>query len=210
MIMKTKVWIMIYFLVMSVTLTVAQTDTISSGFFKPNTRNYSVTNAVEVESLFPMFFYGGYHLGVGYRYQKIRVRVSVINGGTYDAEPAGVSNHSAQFKRFYKPSPGIFLGYNFWKNMEFYGFLEHHTFGIEQKSTGWQQNIHSIDYGFGLGYQFFIGRYVYIQPAFHVYLRAEKTLQFSNIQYKIPTTDLAPVIRVGVRLWKRFPGTRHP
>ena len=183
----------------------AQTDSIKHNIFKPNPRNYSVKQAIEIESLFPMFLYGGYHVGFGYRYQKLRIRVSVINGGTYDAEPAGVSNHSSQFKRYYKPSPGIFLGYNLWKNMDFYGFLENHTFGIEQKSTKQQQNIHSIDYGFGLGYQFFIGRYIYIQPAFHVYMRSAKKLEFNNIEYSIPTMDLAPVIRIGVRLCKQFP-----
>jgi hypothetical protein len=180
----------------------AQTE---GSFFKPNPPNYLVTHAVEVESLFPMFFYGGYHVGLGYRFKKFRVRVSVINGGTYDAESAGISNNSDNFKRYYKPSPGIFLGYNLWKNLECYGFLENHTFAIEQKSTGVKQNIHSIDYGGGIGYQFFIGRYLYIQPAFHIYMRSAQNLQFDNQEYTIPTMDLSPVIRVGVRLWKQFP-----
>ena len=47
--------------------------------------NYKVQQALEIESLFPMFFTGGYHLGLCYRYQKFRIRASVINGGSYDA-----------------------------------------------------------------------------------------------------------------------------
>ncbi len=114
--------------------------------------------ALEVESLFPMFLTGGYHIGVGYRYEKLRVRVSVINGGSYDAEKSGVNNSSADFKRYYKTSPGVFLGYNVWKNLEVYTYLELHTFQIEQKSTGMKKDLFSVDAGGGVGYQFFIGK----------------------------------------------------
>jgi hypothetical protein len=175
-----------------------------STFLKPIPANYEVKHAIEVESLFPMFFFGGYHIGVGYRYKKFRVRVSLINGGTYDTEPAGVRSNS-DFKRYYKPSPGIFLGYNIWKNLEIYAYLEHHTFQITQKSTGDTRNIVSIDFGPGIGYQFFIGRYLYIQPAMHVYFRTNNSADFGTQTYHIPNVDLSPVIRVGVRLWKQFP-----
>jgi hypothetical protein len=177
----------------------------SGTFLKPVPANYEVKQAIEVESLFPMFFYGGYHFGAGYRYQKWRVRVSVINSGTYDVESAGVSNNSKDFGRFYKTSPGIFLGYNVWKNLEVYGFLEHHTFEIQQKTTGQRQDLKSVDFGPGIGYQFFFGRYLYLQPALHLYLRADNALSFPGQEYHIPRADLSPVIRIGVRLWKQFP-----
>ncbi|SEN15949.1 hypothetical protein SAMN04488505_108223 [Chitinophaga rupis] len=180
-------------------------QTKEGSFFRPFPANYEVKQAIEVESLFPMFFTGGYHIGIGYRYRKFRIRASVINGGTYNAEPAGVSNSSSDFKRFYKTSPGFFLGYNAWKNLEVYAFLEHHTFQIEQKSTGQRQDLTSVDFGPGIGYQFFIGRYLYIQPAFHVYIRANKSETFPSQTYKIPNIDLSPVIRIGCRLWKQFP-----
>jgi hypothetical protein len=100
-----------------------------------------------------MFITGGYHFAVGYRYRKFRVRViSIINGGNYDAEPAGLKNSSPDFKRFYNTSPGIFLGYNIWKNLEIYTYLESHTFGIKQESSGITKDIHSIDTGLGISY----------------------------------------------------------
>jgi hypothetical protein len=167
-----------------------------------STRAYEVKHALEVESLVPMFITGGYHLGVGYRYEKFRFRISVINGGTYNAEPAGIKNSSADFKRYYKTSPGFFLGYNIWKNLEIYTFLEFHTFEIEQKSTGIKKDIHSTDFGGGISYQFFIGRSFYIQPGFHVYLRNDNKLMFGNQQYQISNVDLAPVLRLGYRLWQ--------
>lgn len=165
--------------------------------------SYDVKQAIEVESLFPMFFTGGYHFAAGYRYEKFRVRVSVINGGHYDAEPAGVHNSSSDFKRYYRPSPGLFLGYNLWHNLEAYTFLEAHTFNIEQKSTGISRDIHSTDFGFGLSYQFFIGRSFYIQPGYHIYLRGDKSAGFGLQQYHIPTVDLAPVLRIGYRIWSK-------
>ena len=72
---------------------------------KTHAKSYEVKSAIEVESLVPMFLSGGYHFAVGYRYERFRVRVSIINGGSYDAETAGVNNSSAEFKRFYKTSP---------------------------------------------------------------------------------------------------------
>lgn len=183
----------------------AQNDkTNGSTFWHPIPRNYEVKQAIEVESLVPMFFTGGYHVGVGYRYRKFRVRVSIINGGTYDAEKVGLKNSSPEFKRFYNTSPGIFLGYNIWKNLELYTYLESHTFGIKQESSGITKDIHSVDTGLGISYQFFIGRVFYVQPGIHLYLRGNKSADFSGVQYDIPNADVSPVIRIGARLWKQY------
>ena len=170
---------------------------------KAHSKSYEVKSAIEVESLVPMFLTGGYHFAVGYRYERFRVRVSIINGGTYDAEKAGVNNSSAEFKRFYRTSPGLFLGYNVWRNLELYTYLESHTFDIEQKSTGIHKDIHTIDTGLGLSYQLFVGRYFYIQPGMHVYVRGDKSIDFGDVRYSISNVDLSPVIRLGVRLWSK-------
>lgn len=166
-------------------------------------RSYEVKQAFEVESLVPMFFTGGYHFAVGYRYDRFRIRASVINGGTYNAETAGINNNSDNFKRFYKTSPGIFLGYNVWKNLELYGFAEFHTFSIQQRSTKIEKDIHTVDLGGGVGYQFFIGRYFYIQPALHIYCRKDHRLDFEGTKYNISNIDFSPVLRLGVRLWSK-------
>lgn len=165
--------------------------------------NTKPKQAFEVESLFPMFISGGFHVGLGYRYDRFRARISVINGGNYNAEKAGINNSSGDFKRYYKTSPGIFLGYNVWKNLELYGFTEFHTFEIEQKNSGKKKDLSSTDFGGGIGYQFFVWKGLYLQPAFHVYCRKRKTLDFGDAQYKISGVDLSPVIRIGYRLWDK-------
>jgi hypothetical protein len=66
----------------------AQHDSSQGTFFNPYPRNYQVEQALKVESLIPMYFTVGYHFAIGYRYRKFRLRVSVINGGTYNAETA--------------------------------------------------------------------------------------------------------------------------
>lgn len=184
--------------------------TVSSNLFSQHSVNneskpYSdnVDRAVEVESLFPMFLTGGFHVAAGYRYKKIRVRASVINGGNYNAEKAGINNSSDDFKRRYKTSPGIFLGYAVWKNLEVYTFAEFHTFEIAQRSTGSRKDMHSTDLGGGIGYQFFVWKGAYVQPAVHFYFRKSKSLDFDNAVYTIPRVDFSPVIRIGYRLWSR-------
>ena len=201
--MKTKFFLVAAFLIIAASIH-AQSDSIKGTFFKPIPRNYEAKHAFEVESLFPMFITGGYHFGLGYRYNKFRFRVSVINGGTYDAEPAGTNNSSPDFKRYYKTSPGFFLGYNVWRNLEVYSFLELHTFEIEQAGTGLKRDIHSTDFGGGFSYQFFFGRHIYLQPGFHIYLRGDNSADFNGTIYHIPNVDLAPVIRVGYRFWSKY------
>lgn len=193
-----------FVVLLSAFTTQAQSDSVKGTFFKHVPRSYHAKQAFEIESLFPMFMTGGYHVGIGYRYDKVRFRVSVINGGTYDAEPAGTINSSPDFKRYYKPSPGFFLGYNIWQNLEIYSFLELHTFEIEQVSSGLKRDIHSTDFGGGISYQFFFGRHIYLQPGFHVYLRGDNSADFNGTIYNIPNVDLAPVVRIGYRLWSKY------
>jgi hypothetical protein len=201
--MKKQIFILTM-LILSATSIFAQTDSTKGSFWKPFPRMYEARQAIEVESLFPMFLTGGYHVGLGYRIDKFRFRVSIINGGTYDAEAAGTKNSSPDFKRYYKTSPGFFFGYNLWKNLEIYSYLELHTFEIEQKSTGLKRDIHSTDIGGGLSYQFFIGKHIYLQPGMHIYLRSDNSANFNVVVYNIPNIDIAPVIRIGYRFWSKY------
>lgn len=200
--MKYALPILIFFIFIATNLT-GQTNT-SPSFWRPSPRNYDVKQALEVESLVPMFFTGGYHFAVGYRYKRFRIRASIINGGTYDAEKAGIKNSSPEFKRYYTTSPGVFFGYNLWKNLELYTYLEFHTFEITQTSTGDKQDVKSTDTGLGISYQFFIGRVFYIQPGVHLYLRKDNSANFNGTIYTIPNADFSPVVRIGARLWKTY------
>ncbi len=190
-------------MIIIVTAVYGQSD--SAGYTPSNQVKHSweAKQAFEAESLFPMFVTGGFHAGLGYRYDKIRLRVSVINGGSYDAEPAGTNNSSPDFKRYYKTSPGLFLGYNIWRNLEAYSFLEFHTFEIEQESSSLKKDIHSTDFGGGISYQFFIGRHIYFQPGFHIYVRGDNHANFNGSDYHIPNVDLSPVVRIGYRIWSQ-------
>jgi hypothetical protein len=188
--------------------------TIASGIHAQNTNNQSldhpnnlhdscsINQAFEIESLAPMFFTGGFHLAVCYRFNEFRIRFSVINGGKYNAETAGINNSADNFKRYYKTSPGVFFGYNIWKGLELYTYLEFHTFEIEQKSSGIKKDMKSTDYGAGISYQYFFGKYFYLQPGLHLYLRKDNSINFGNATYNIPNADISPVIRVGIRLWE--------
>jgi hypothetical protein len=133
------------------------------------------------------------------------VRVSVINGGSYNADNQAVGETDDGYKRYYTTSPGFFLGYNVWKNLEAYAYYERHTFEIEQMATGEKQDLPSNDFGIGISYQFFIGRTFYIQPGVHTYFRSEQSIIFPNGgTYTIPTFEISPVVRLGVRLWRKY------
>jgi hypothetical protein len=202
--MKKQTLLIITLVFAAVTIS-AQSGSTGGTFRRPEPRNYEVKQALEVESLVPMFFTGGYHIGVGYRYNNFRVRVSVINGGTYNADLQAVSGTVDGYKRYYTTSPGFFLGYNVWKNLEIYGYYERHTFEIEQMETGEKQDLPSNDFGIGVSYQFFVGRTFYIQPGVHTYFRSEQSIAFSNGgNYTIPTFEISPVVRLGVRLWRKY------
>jgi hypothetical protein len=184
----------------------AQVETRETGaFWKPDPSNYEVKQAVETESLFPMFFFGGWHIGIGYRYNNFRVRFSVINGGEYNADVQSVKGEIDGYKRYYTTSPGIFIGYNFWKNLELYGYYEKHKFDVIQLSSNETKEISSNDAGIGISFQFFIGRIFYIQPGIHIYFRAERSVTYSDNQtYSIPKVELTPIIRIGARFWKKY------
>jgi hypothetical protein len=202
--MKIQILLFVTMLFLSITSS-AQSDLNSGSFWNPNPRNYEVKQAIEIESLVPMFFTGGYHFGVGYRYERFRFRFSVINGGTYNADVQAAGDVDKGYKRYYTTSPGFFLGYNVWKNLEVYGYYERHTFEVEQMLTHEKLNIPSNDFGIGISYQFFFGRIFYIQPGLHSYFRAEQSITYPDDgTYTIPTFELSPVVRIGARLWKKY------
>jgi len=192
-------------LICTATTLSAQSQSKSGTFWKPNPRNYEARQAFEIESLVPMFFTGGYHFGAGYRFNRFRVRASIINGGSYNVDVQSVKGAIEGYKRYYTTSPGFFLGYNLWRNLELYGYYERHTFKVEQLVTHEKQNLPSNDFGLGMSYQFFIGRTFYIQPGVHTYFRSEQTIKFADSgTYTIPTLEISPVVRLGIRLWRKY------
>jgi len=183
----------------------SQTADSSTSLLKLFSQNKSqVREAIEIESLFPMFFYGGYHLGIGYRFSEFRLRASIIKGGTYNVEPNGLNNSKELFHRLYaRPGYGIFFGMNVLENWELYTYIERHTFGIEQIATFENRTMYSTDFGAGTSYQVFVGRWFYLQPGFHLYIRSSQSIVFTNgKEYSLPRMDISPVIRAGIRIWQ--------
>lgn len=169
--------------------------------FKPARPHYQVQQALEVESVPFVFFSQGYHVAVGYRYERFRVRLSTIDAGTFSSEPS----QPEAFRRVEGPgSLGLFVGYNAWKNLDVYGILERQNFRVSQQATGERARLPTATYGLGVGYQFFLGRTFYVQPGVHLYTRAEKAHTFGNgAAYSLATAEVLPVVRLGIRLWRQ-------
>lgn len=172
-----------------------------NSFLNPSPANYQVAKAIEVEAVPFVYLSGGYHVSIGYRYNRLRFRASIIDAGSYNSQPG-----NADFKRFESSgSFGIFAGYFVWKNLETYGFVDRQVFTVKQNATDESRSLNAVTPGLGIGYQFFIGRYVYIQPALHLYLRSSQEIRFGNgNNYSLATSEISPIIRVGVRPWKRW------
>jgi hypothetical protein len=178
----------------------AQTD-FKGTFWKPSPKNYEVKQAFEIEAVPFVYLSQGYHISLGYRVQKFRFRASLIDAGTFNSE-----NKNDNFERYEtKGTFGFFAGYNVWKNLEMYVFVDKQVFDIKQKSTSETRQINSVSPGIGISYQFFIGRYFYIQPGLHLYLRGSQDVKFTDgVSYTLSPVDFFPVVRFGVRPWKKF------
>ena len=161
--------------------------------------------AIEIESLVPMFFYGGYHAAVAFRFDRFRVRASIINSGSYDAEPAGLVNSSPHFSRYYdNGSCGVFFDYfpfsdPLFGGLHVYAFFESHQWRIVNNDTKQSAAMHTFDVGPGLGYQLLFWNLLYIQPGIHFYFRSAPPIDVGGEQYTIPSIDFSPVLRIGVR-----------
>ena len=67
--MKSKFVLVAAFAILATTIQ-GQPDSTKGTFFYPIPRCYEAKQAFEAESLFPMFIAGGYHVGLGYRYNS--------------------------------------------------------------------------------------------------------------------------------------------
>lgn len=148
----------------------------------------------EVESLFPMYFMGGYHMAAGVRWKDLRVRASCIDGGHYDYEP-----NNKHFERNLGSGCGIFFGYFLWRNLHAYVYVEAQNYIVSDRDTHASKRFDVIDIGPGLGYQYFFYKNIYIQPAAHLYWRQKQQKLVGGTLFTLRNIDVSPTIRIGYR-----------
>lgn len=148
----------------------------------------------EIESLFPMYFMGGYHMAAGVRWKDLRVRASCIDGGHYEYEP-----NNRQFERNLGTGCGIFFGYFLWKYLHAYFYIEAQNYIVSNRDTHDSVRFDVVDIGPGLGYQYFIYKKIYIQPAAHLYWREKQQKLVGGTRYTLRNIDVSPTIRIGYR-----------
>lgn len=160
--------------------------------FMPTLSYADTGTKFEIESLFPMYFYGGRHLAVGVRVDDVRIRASCIDGGRYDYEP-----DNPTFERNLGTGCGAFLGYFFAPNWEIYLFVEKQNYVVRNRANMATQRFDVIDIGPGIGYQYFFDENIYIQPAVHLYWRPSQKGVIGGTNYLLRETDLSAVVRLG-------------
>jgi hypothetical protein len=147
-----------------------------------------------IESLFPIYFFEGYHLAVGIRINDFRLRASCIDGGNYDYEP-----DDDQFERNLGKGCGVFAGYFLDKRWHVYLFVEKQSYLVTKRDNGVSEEFDVLDIGPGLGYQYYFTENAYLQPALHLYWRKSEKKIIDGINYELREFDLSPTIRVGYR-----------
>ncbi len=161
---------------------------------------FSKSAKFEIEGIPFAYIYDGYHISLGISNNEYRVRLSCLKIGSYDIEENSAVNGSKNFERYYDHgSYGLFLGYYIYQGFHIYGFIESHNWKIKNTNTNESSNMKTIDIGPGIGYQFFINKSLYIQPAYHIYFRKRKKTTISNEEYKIPNIDRSFILRIGYR-----------
>ena len=152
------------------------------------------TPGYELESLAPIYLFGGYHIAAGVRFGNIRLRTSCIDGGDYDYEP-----HNPDFERNLGTGCGLFAGYFFSSHWHAYLYVEKQSYIVTNRLNGASETFDVIDVGPGIGYQFFMGKNVYLQPALHLYWRRSQTKTIGGKSYTLRETDISPTVRIGYR-----------
>jgi len=150
--------------------------------------------SMELESLVPMYLFGGAHIAVSLNVDNFRFRASCIDGGNYDFEP-----NNETFERNLGVGCGVFAGTFLNDNWHIYLFVERQRYIVTKRDSLVQATFDVWDVGPGIGYQYFIWDETYIQPALHLYYRSSQTKQIDGIDYSLRNLDLSAVFRVGYR-----------
>jgi hypothetical protein len=154
----------------------------------------------EVENQTPCFFFGGYQLSLGVRYDQCRLRVSTQNSGHADFEETGIDRRNSKFKRdFDHRSFSVSLDH-FWNDYLFtYTTLASNSWLLRKVDSEATDNIRSLDVGFGAGFQYFFCKHLFAQLSCQINYRGRKSTVIEGEKYTLPQYDYTPGLRLGIR-----------
>jgi hypothetical protein len=190
--MKRASFILAFIFLMLVGGTSVQAEEVASG-------NPSLI-AVEIENQTPCFFFGGYQLSLGVRYERFRFRASIQNSGRADFESTGIDGRSGNFSRSYdNGSFSVSVDYFLNDYLFAYACLGSNRWLVQNKDSSATGDLRTLDAGLGLGFQYIIFKGFFIQLAAHVNFRERQSLIIQNEKYTIPGIDYSPGLRLGYR-----------
>ena len=159
------------------------------------------SSSYEIESQLPCFLFGGYQFSVGKRYQRFRLRVSVVNSGRANFETYGIDRRNMKFKRSYDTGSFSVSG-DYFLNSHWFSYitLQNNRWLLTNDDTSATIHINTIDAGLGTGLQYYFHRNIFVQLSFQLNYRAPQSLAIESEDYTIPSIDCTPGVRLGVRL----------
>ncbi len=156
---------------------------------------------LELESQVPCFFFGGYQLALGARYERFRLRAGVIDSGRFDVEPWGMDNQKSRFQRsFDDGSVRLYADYFLCEHLYVGALVASHRWRVRSEATSATAHLRTLDAGVGAGFQYVFYRGIYFQPVFHVFFRERQSLAIGGEEYRIAGVELNGAFRLGVKI----------
>ena len=156
--------------------------------------------AFEIENQTPCFFFGGYQLSLGTRYDQFRVRVEIQNSGSMNLGQFAIDHRNGNFQRnIDNISVGIMGDYFISQRFFVTGSLETRNWKIHDEPRTSESHMRTLDAGIGAGYQYIFYQNFFVQLAAALNFRQNQTVTVGGSEYRIPNMDCLPMIRLGVR-----------
>jgi len=165
-----------------------------------NSSGASSPIAFEIENQTPCFFFGGYQLSLGIRYERFRLRASIQDSGRADFESTGIDSRNDAFSRSY--DTGSFsLSADYFLVPWFFisACLGSNRWLVQNKDTRASDDLRTLDAGLGLGIQYVFFKGLFIQLAAQLNFRERRSLVIQGETYTVPGIDYSPGLRLGCR-----------
>ena len=156
--------------------------------------------AIELESQIPCFFFGGYQLSAGIRYERLRLRAGVQDSGRADFESTGLDSRNSGFTRSYDLGSFSFSADCFLTKYLFAtACLGSNRWRVQSRDTEAADELRTLDVGLGLGLQYVLFNGPFVQIAAQVNFRERQSRVIQGRTYTVPGIDYSPALRLGYR-----------
>jgi len=112
-------------------------------------------------------------------------------GADFEYEP------NKTLERTLRNDCGVFAGYFFTGHWHEYLYIQRQSYLVTNRNNGSRELFSPTDIGPGLGYRYFMTKYLYLQQDLHLYWQKTQTKAVGGETFTLRETDITPTIRLG-------------